>query len=105
MFPVQHLFRIVVPDGVAVEVLDPATLPAGWTTLATPANPLAPPTALQQLGDAWFAARRSAVWLVPSALVPEEPNVLLHPGHPDYAAIRIAYARPFRYDARLAKGR
>jgi RES domain-containing protein len=105
MFPEQHLFRIEIPDGVPVEAAEVAALPRSWTRMAAPLDALAPATALQKLGDAWWEARTSVAWVVPSALVPEEPNVLLHPLHPDYPALSIEYARPFRYDPRLAAKR
>jgi hypothetical protein len=37
--------------------------------------------------------------------VPEEPNVLLHPEHPDFATLRIERTRAFGYDPRLARKR
>jgi RES domain-containing protein len=105
MFPEQHLFRIEIPAKVAIERADVAGLPRNWTRLAAPLDPLAPPTPLQALGDAWWEARRSVAWVVPSALVPEEPNVLLNPLHPDYPALAIEYARTFRFDPRMGAKR
>ncbi|KAB2950939.1 MAG: RES domain-containing protein [Thermoanaerobaculia bacterium] len=105
MFPEQHLFRIEVPERVAIEGVEPAALPRGWVRMAAPLDRLAPPTPLQKLGDAWWETRRAVAWVVPSALVPEEPNVLLNPGHPDFDALRVEYARPFRYDPRLGAKR
>lgn len=105
MFPEQHLFRIEVPAQVRIESAEIADLPKSWTRMAAPLDPLAPPTPLQKLGDAWWEARRCAAWVVPSALVPEEPNVLLNPIHPDFGALRIDYARPFRYDPRMGAKR
>lgn len=105
MYPAQHLFRIEIPPRVAVEVLDPKTLPERWTAMSAPLDATAPLTPLQALGDAWWRERTSVAWLVPSALVPEEPNVLLHPEHPDWRKLGIEAVRPFRYDARLATKR
>lgn len=101
----QHLFRIEIPARVAVEVLDPQTLPARWTAMSAPLDAAAPLTPLQVLGDAWCRERRSVAWLVPSALVPEEPNVLLNPDHPDWRKLAIEPVRPFRYDARITAHR
>ena len=105
MFPVQHLYRVEIPERVAIEAVEPERLPSGWTGLAAPLDATAPATPLQKLGDAWWVARRSVAWVVPSALVPEEPNVLLHPEHPDFATLRIERTRAFRYDPRLARKR
>lgn len=105
MFPVQHLYRVEIPARIAVEVVDPQTLPARWTAMNAPLDAAAPLTPLQALGDAWWQSRRAVAWVVPSALVPEEPNVLLHPDHPDWRKLEIEAVRPFRYDARLAAKR
>jgi RES domain-containing protein len=105
MFPVQHLFRVEIPPRVAVEVLDPQTLPARWAAISAPLDATAPLTPLQALGDAWWTSRRAVAWMVPSALVPEEPNVLLHPDHPDWRRLKIEAVRAFRFDPRLSAKR
>jgi RES domain-containing protein len=53
-------------------------------------------------GDAWLAAARTAVLSVPSAIIPEEANLLLNPLHPDFARVTVALQVPFRFDDRLA---
>lgn len=83
-----------VPDDVAVETIDPGALPAGWERAPEPA-------VCRALGDAWLGARRALVLRVPSAPVPEEPNVLLDPRHPDAGRIGVVAERPFHYDPRL----
>lgn len=69
-------------------------LPSDWR-----ASPPRPST--QRIGDEWAARESSAVLQLPSAIVPEEFNVLFNPSHPDFARLRIGEARPFRIDARL----
>jgi RES domain-containing protein len=103
MFPVQHLYRIEIPERLAIESVGLDELPAGWPGMSAPLDATAPVTPLQALGEAWWAARRSVAWVVPSALVPEEPNVLLHPEHPDYPRLRVAHVRAFSFDPRLAR--
>jgi RES domain-containing protein len=105
MVPQDHLFRIRVPAKVAITETAVADLPKDWIDLAAPPNPLSPATPLQALGDAWSAAAVAAVLTVPSALVPEEPNALLNPAHPDFAKLAIDHVRPFRYDPRLSRSR
>jgi RES domain-containing protein len=82
------------PESLDVEVLAASSLPSRWRN--TP-----PPLALATLGDRWVRERRSAILLVPSALVPSEKNVLINPAHPE--ARRITYGGParFSYDPRL----
>jgi RES domain-containing protein len=40
---------------------------------------------------------------VPSAIIPEESNVLINPLHPDIKKVKIASASAFQFDARLFK--
>jgi RES domain-containing protein len=40
-------------------------------------------------GDRWLISARTAVFDVPSAVVPRERNVCLNPAHPDFQAIEI----------------
>lgn len=86
------------PPEVSVETLPADRLPARWR--AAPA-----PRRLAELGDAWVLERRSALLLVPSAIIPREWNVLLNPAHPDAARLRFGEPEPFRFDARLVTGR
>ena len=62
-----------------------------------------PASATRLLGDAWARESRSAALAVPSAIIPEELNLLLNPNHPDFAKIKIAKPTPFAFDPRLLK--
>ena len=42
--------------------------------------------------------------MVPSALCPDEWNILLNPAHQDHAALRVARLQPLSLDERLAGG-
>jgi RES domain-containing protein len=55
----------------------------------------------QAVGDAWLAARSSALLRVPSIPSPESWNYLLNPLHADAAALKIDWARTITYDKRL----
>lgn len=79
-----------------VQEVDRTDLPADWM--------LQPPsTSTQAMGDAWVAARKSAILAVPSVIVPGERNYLFNPAHADFGKIRIGKAQPFSFDARLMK--
>ena len=58
-------------------------------------------------GTAWANASRadgaSALLEVPSAIVPEEKNILINPAHPDVAQIKVIQIRKWTYDVRLQK--
>ena len=84
------------PDGVSVEVLDPASLPKGWN--------LSPPVEVtQNIGTQWCRAGRSAVLRTPSVLVPGEYNYILNPLHRDFARIQVHEPEEFQFDPRMWK--
>lgn len=54
-----------------------------------------------ELGDAWLDDG-TFLWLaVPSAVVPEERNILINPAHPKFRTVRVRSERPFAFDLRL----
>lgn len=81
-----------IPDTIVPEsvMTDP---PAGWRDAHSA-------TAVE-FGTRWAKECRSAVLLVPSALVPTEANVLINPAHPDAALISVGAERPVTWDRRL----
>jgi RES domain-containing protein len=90
------LVRLDVPGDLwaARKVMTAATAPVGWEV--QPAGMVSLNT-----GEAWLAAGQEALFEVPSAIVPEESNVLVNPRHPDSRRIGVVRTRVFRYDARL----
>ena len=60
-----------------------------------------PPLSLQRLGDEWVKAGDSVILAVPSAIVPNELNLLLNPRYPNFAKIDIHAATDFVFDRRL----
>lgn len=89
-------YEIEVPEGLDLEEVSTSQLPDGWDRAARS-------TACRAFGEQWVQERRGAVLLVPSAVVPEERNVLLNPAHPEAAGIRVVRSRPFVFDARLLR--
>lgn len=81
-------------DGRLVETIEPAGLPADWTT-----EP--PSDSTKVIGDRWASERRSAVLALPSVIIPSENNYLLNPAHPDFKRITIGKPVPFAFDSRL----
>lgn len=59
------------------------------------------PAAPADFGDRWLREARTPVLQVPSAIVPESPNLLLNPGHPAAVGARMAGQRRFAFDRRL----
>lgn len=54
-------------------------------------------------GDDWLAVGNTAGVLVPSAIIPEEQNLLLNPLHPEFQKVTIVATTPFHYDSRLSE--
>jgi RES domain-containing protein len=71
-------------------------LPEAWATF-----PHLPD--IRVIGDRWAQERSSLGLYVPSAVVPQENNVIINPVHPSSAEIKIAEKTPFRFDPRLIK--
>lgn len=85
---------VKIPENLVIEV-DRGTLPKHWRK-----DP--PPAAVQGIGNKWMEANRSAVLKVPSAVIPVEFNYLIHPGHADFANIKIGRKQHHALDVQLA---
>ena len=94
----RYLVALEIPDDLwaAAEAHTPSSLPVGWD--AQPAG-----RASIAFGTAWLRSGRSALLVVPSAIVPEEFNVLVNPRHPGAAATAVSKVRRWLYDPRLAR--
>jgi len=84
----------VIPDRVAVEHVPLATLPTDWQAYPGP-------TSLREIGTQWLHELRTYILIVPSAVNPEEHNVLLNPLHPDSSSITEIISKPFQFDPRM----
>jgi RES domain-containing protein len=87
-----------IPDRLPVTRVVVTQLPADWRR-----HP--PPESLAEFGEDWVRRRRTAVMIVPSALIPQESNYVLNPRHEDFRKIRIGRPEPFRFDARMWRRR
>jgi RES domain-containing protein len=84
---------ITIPDDL-IEVVSPRLLPRGFG----PATPL---SVTQLIGDEWIRSKRTAILMVPSAIVTTEHNVLLNPLHPDFGRSAWSSFDPIQLDLRL----
>jgi RES domain-containing protein len=89
-----RLLKIEVPNDLVREELPVTPLPPDWQELPVPLSTRA-------LGDAWLAAGRTPVLVVPAAVLPHERNYLLNPSHADARRIRIVSNEPFAFDPRI----
>lgn len=90
----RYLVRIDVPDDIWAAAQRETEPPVGWD--AEPAGL----TSLR-LGTEWARTGATCLLVVPSAIVPEEHNVLINPAHPDAARLSAAKVRRWLYDPRL----
>lgn len=93
-----RLLEIDIPDPVSVEVCDPTKLCTNWHGF----NPY--PHETQEFGTRWLEECRTAVLMVPSAVVPDiarEYNYLINPVHPEVAGIHILSDSSFSFDSRI----
>lgn len=86
--------RASLPDSVPVHELVESDLPPHWRTYPAP-------TELQDIGTAWLTEGRTAVLIVPSAINPQERNLLLNPRHSDMRRLRAETGEPFQFDPRM----
>lgn len=91
--PTRTALTIDVPDR-EVEVFAPSKLPKNWRAARSQ-------QLLQDLGKAWLTEGRSLALKVPSAVIPQEHNVLLNPNHPKHAKLSVEAQVPFSFDPRL----
>jgi RES domain-containing protein len=85
-----------VPDDLVIGSTDPAIFPSDWTHV--PDHP-----ACLEHGDRWIReATTPALW-VPSAVIPQEQNLLINPVHPDATVVTVSSVRAFALDPRLFK--
>lgn len=82
------------PEDLALDEVPVAGLPRSWRDYP-------PPEVLARRGSEWARRGRTVALRVPSAVVPHEWNVLLNPGHPEFARIKVGRAERFSFDPRL----
>ena len=87
------LIEVIVPEK-SIECLHACALPHGWQD--------SPPTReSQDIGDLWLAEGKTLALRVPSAIIPEESNLLLNVAHPEFSEVRMCESKRFSFDARL----
>lgn len=94
----RYLVAIDIPDDIwkAARIATPQDLGIGWD--AQPAGRVS-----VAFGNKWALSRPTALLIVPSAIVPEESNILINPAHPDSIHITARKLRKWLYDPRMMK--
>lgn len=88
-----RIFEVTLPDE-AIETADPKRLPKDWRAL--PSSPAA-----RRFGEAWLRDGTAPALKLPSAIIPEEPVILLNPRHPDANRMDVSKPKIFRFDPRI----
>jgi RES domain-containing protein len=83
-----------IPSSVSRRVLTTAELPKDWRKAPARAS-------LAAIGDKFATDQKTAILVVPSAIVPVEANWLINPLHPQFASIRVRKVERFEYDSRF----
>ena len=86
--------QLQIPDGILEARVQASTLPADWKEV--PDHP-----ACVKAGDTWARNASTALLRVPSAIVPEEENILINPVHIEAVRIAVVHTRAFVFDPRL----
>ena len=86
--------RGILPDSISAEEIQESDLPSNWRDYPAPVD-------LQALGTEWLRKRSSLALRVPSAINPQERNILLNPAHPEIKKLKVESGRPFHFDPRL----
>ena len=84
------------PDSASQKRVSVEALPSDWSRILD--HP-----ACRRAGEDWVREGGAALLRVPSAIVPEEENVLLNPAHPEAAGFVVTGRRPFALDPRLLR--
>lgn len=94
----RYLVEIEVPDTLwsAARTASAAAPEVGWD--AEPAGRVN-----IAFGSDWLRSKRSLLLFVPSAIVAEENNVLVNPGHPDLPRLKARKVRRWLYGPRLTR--
>lgn len=93
--PVKGLVMVTleVPDE-SIDQIQLKSLPKNWQIYSYQS-----PTA--SIGDNFLKAKKTLCLLVPSAVVPQEHNILINPLHPKIAEVKILDEQPFLIDQRM----
>ena len=88
--------HVSIPDGVRHEQVRITSLPGFWRRSPFPQE-------LWAIGEQWLVSASSVCLLVPSAVVPEEFNLLISPSHADIKTLQFSEPAEFSFDPRMWK--
>jgi len=97
-----HTEGLPIPEGMLLLTFDVSDelleeiekLPSDW-------NRIPPINATKKIGDDFILANKDLGLIVPSAIIPEERNVLLNPLNEHMNSVKLVNQRDFAFDSRL----
>jgi len=90
---VNRLMSIEVPDS-AFQSLAANSLKPNWQTDID---------YCRFIGNEFLQNKKSLLLKVPSAIIPDEYNIMINPAHPEFVKCTLASSRLFEFDTRLFK--
>jgi RES domain-containing protein len=99
--PVQ---REIIPDFTATRISAPDDAGITQISIAEMAQLLSSRDSLRacrEVGDRWLEAGVDLLLIAPSAVVPEDSNIMINPAHPRMSEVEIVQKSEFRFDPRL----
>lgn len=89
-----YYMEVEVPDTLITTLKSPEKITVRWRD-----NP--PNSRTQDYGSQWLKSNKSLGLRVPSAVLPLEYNILIHPRHPDFEKLQFINSRKLILDNRL----
>ena len=86
--------HIAIEESVSKKEINLEDFPAGWRE--GKANKW-----FIEMGNNWLQERKELLLIAPSAIVPEEKNILINPHHPEINLVEITAIKPFTIDPRF----
>lgn len=87
---------LVIPDRIVPTEIGISYLPQDWKVFPAPSR-------LADMGTKWAQEGESLLLRVPSAVVPDEYNILINPLHPDIVDVDLEDVHKYVFDERLLK--
>jgi len=91
-----QLVKIEIPNEIEIQTVPELVLFRGWDSF-----PFSNETV--KYGTSFLRKKEYLALKVPSAIIPDEFNIILNPNHPEIVACKVTNTIPFLYDKRLLK--
>ena len=94
---ISHVaIQVQIREDIEIDEISPESLPSNWRK-----EP--PPDSTKLIGTTWVKEAKTAIFRVPSVVVPTEYNYMLNPLHADFKQLVFSIPKPFHFDPRMWK--